>query len=134
MPPGASTAMPTITTGSAAANLPSDIGIHPSGNGVDVLVEVEVPAGVERQLERTGSVFFPQLQSSGVDAVVVARPQDTDIGANAGPGSTVVAVEHLVVRAHRGGQHLGDLLVGEQLGVCAAKIGELGEQPGVADG
>ncbi len=89
MPPGASTAMPTITTGSAAAvNLSSDIGIHPRGDGVDVLVEIEMSAVVQEQLERAGGVVFPEPQRSGVDAVVVARAQYANVGTNADTGST----------------------------------------------
>src|ERR1700758_1856486 len=104
MPPGASTAIPTITTGSAAtANPSSGIGIHPRGDGVDVFVEIKMSAVVQRQLERTGGVVFPEPQSGGVDAVVVTRAEHANVGANADTESAVVAIDRFVVRPHRSG-------------------------------
>src|ERR1700761_8719423 len=104
MPPGASTAIPTITTGSAAPVVPSsDIGVHLRGNGVDVLVEVEMPAVVQEQLKGARGVVIPEPQGLRVDPIVVACAQYANVGANADAWSTGVAIDRLVVRSHRRG-------------------------------
>src|ERR1700733_11038886 len=114
MPPGASTAIPTITTGSAGTGGPaSAIGIHLSGNGVDVLVEIEMPAVVQEQLEGARSVVFPEPQSLGIDPMVVACAQYANIGTNADTASAVVTIDRLVVRPHRSSDHFRELFVGE---------------------
>src|SRR3977135_1372138 len=121
MPPGASTAIPPITTGSAsslskpfsmplskplskpACNPLSDIGIHLCGDRLDMVVNIEVPAVVERQLKGPGGVPFPQPQHIGLDAVIITTAEDVDAGTNADVGTGVIAIERLVVGAHRGG-------------------------------
>src|ERR1700744_299073 len=101
MPPGASRAIPTITTGSAPWNVSSDIGIHPRGDVVNVFVQIEMPALVQEQLEDARGVVFPQSQSLGIDAAIIACAEYVDVGTNADTGSAVIAVDRLVVRSHR---------------------------------
>ena len=75
IPPGASSAIPTITTGSSAANLCSATGIHLRGDGFDVIVEVEVSAVVPVQLECARGMAFPTLQLGGVDTEIAVGSQ-----------------------------------------------------------
>src|SRR3984885_2443384 len=127
MPPGASTAMPTTTTGSAA-NLFSGIGIHPCGDGIDVIVEVEMSAVVPGKVERSRGVVFPEPQLGGIDAVVVAGPQYADVGGDSGVRAAGVTVDRVIVGPHRGDQQLRELVVGEQIGICSTEVGDIDEQ------
>src|SRR6185312_17292815 len=76
MPPGASSAMPTTTTGSEVAeDLSSATGIHPRGDIVDVVVEIEVTAVVPVEIEGPGGVAFPALQFACVHPDVAVSSQ-----------------------------------------------------------
>ena len=100
----------------------SAIGIHPRGDVIDVVVEVEMSAVVPGKVERARGVAFPEPQFGGVDAVIAAGAQHGDVGADSDVGAAGVAVDRLLVGPHRGDQQFRELLVGEQFGICAAEI------------
>src|SRR5947209_12735427 len=133
IPPGASSAMPTTTTGSAAAaNLSSATGVYPRGNLVDVVVEVEVAAVVPVQLESAGGMAFPPLQFGGIDARIAVRPQRGDIGRDLHVLVAGVAVDRRIVGTHCGDQQFGEFRVGEQFGIGSTELGHVDEQIVVA--
>src|SRR5579884_1853416 len=103
MSPGASTAMPMMTTGSSYKALCwSGIGDDSISQSVEVLVDVEVAAVEERQRERTLGVVGPFAKRANVDAVVVPSTDGVDVSADAHTRGAVVAVERLVVAARSG--------------------------------
>src|ERR1700712_5101068 len=112
MPPGASSAMPTTTTGSAAgADLSSAIGVHPRGDVVDVVVEIEMSAVVPIQLEYARGVALPPLQFGGIDTRIAVRSQHRDVGGDPNVGATGVAVDLRIVGPHRGDQQLREFRI-----------------------
>src|ERR1700733_7278176 len=115
MSPGASSAMPTTTTGSeAATDLSSATGIHPRSDIVNVVVEIEVSAVVPVEVECTLGVALPQLQFGGIDAQIAVSSQRGDVRGNPDVGTAGIAVDRRIVGAHRGDQQLGEFRVGEQ--------------------
>src|SRR5690625_484957 len=136
--PGASTAMPTMTTGSGSrtplAEPLSSIVIDMSGDVGDVIGQVEVPAVIPRQGECPPSVLYPGAQHVGGDPVITAAAEGVDVGANRLAGRTVVPVERPIIPAQRVGEHDAEFLVGEQAWIGAAHIGEIGEQSRIVGG
>src|ERR1700761_3154915 len=101
IPPGASSAIPTITTGSPpSANVFSATGIHPRGDGFDVIVEEEVSAVVPGQVECTRGVGFPELQFGRIDADIAEGAQHRNIRRDLDIGTTGVAVDRRIVGPH----------------------------------
>src|ERR1700722_3570150 len=135
IPPGASSAIPTITTGSPpAANLSSATGIHLRGDGVDVIVEEEVPAVVPGQIERAGGVLLPECKFGGIDAQVAAGTQCGNVGRDLNVGATGVAIDRRIIGPYRGDQQLGELWVGKQLGICPTEVDDIDDQIVMAGG
>src|ERR1700722_363146 len=135
IPPGASSAIPTITTGSPpSANLSSATGVHLRGDGVDVIVEVEVSTVVPGQIERAGGVLLPEMKFQCIDAWVAAGSQYGNVGRDLNFGATGIAIDRRIIGPYRGDQQLGELWVGKQIGICPTEIDDIDDQVVMAGG
>src|ERR1700729_3713917 len=135
IPPGASSAIPTITTGSPpAANLSSATGIHLRGDGGGWIGEEEVSAVVPGQIERTGGVLLPEFKFRGIDTYVAAGSQHGNVGRDLNFGATGIAIDRRIIVPYRGDQQLGELGVGKQLGVRPTEIDDIDDQIVMAGG
>src|SRR2546423_15380976 len=93
-PPGASSAIPTMTMGSEPSS------IDELRDGVGVFVEIEMPAVEHQQREYALGVGVPALQHVSVHPVVVAATEHVNVGVDPDVGRAGVTVERIIIGSY----------------------------------